>query len=70
MGINQIDECIKWLVDHRPSACPNPVITKFADELLLANGELFKKAEEVASIRLTANLNSDWTTFNRNHLKE
>ena len=51
-GISNIDNCIKWLVNHRPNACPNPVIMWHADELLSADGILFKKSEEVANARL------------------
>lgn len=52
LGVDRIDEAVKWLVDMRPIACPNPVITQFADELLNANGKLHEAAEEVANSKL------------------
>jgi len=51
-GIDMIPECIDWLVDHRPIACPNPLITKYADSLLGAGGNLHLAAEKVASAKL------------------
>lgn len=52
IGIHRIDQAIEWLVDHRPIACPNPIISKHADQLLGAGGELFAKAERVANAKL------------------
>lgn len=52
MGVHKIDQAIEWLVDHRSIACPNPVISKHADQLLGAGGELFAKAERVANAKL------------------
>lgn len=52
LGVDRIKDAIDWLVENRPVACPNPVITKFADELLGANGELHSAAEEVANAKL------------------
>lgn len=49
LGVDRIDEAVKWLVEVRPVCCPNPVITKFADELLGANGKLHEAAEAVAN---------------------
>lgn len=37
--------------DH-PHICPNPVITKFADEILGFDGELHKESEKVANALL------------------
>lgn len=52
IGVHRIDQAIEWLVDHRPIACPNPVISRYADQLLGAGGELFLKAERVANAKL------------------
>lgn len=52
IGVHRIDEAVDWLVDHRPIACPNPVISKHADQLLGAGGKLFEKAERVANAKL------------------
>lgn len=52
LGVDRVDDAVKWLVDHRPIASPNPVITRYADQLLGANGELFKEAERVAMSKL------------------
>lgn len=52
LGIDKINEAIEWLRAVRPQACPNPVITKFADELLGANGALFDASEKLATEKL------------------
>jgi len=71
LGVDKLDECIEWLVNHRPIACPNPVITKHADELLCANGLLHQKAEAVASAKLIKGFGTDWKNhIERTHLKE
>lgn len=51
-GLDKLVESIDWLVNHRPIACPNPVITQYADELLNAGGVFFNHAEAVAKSRL------------------
>lgn len=52
LGIDKIATAISWLKSIRPQACPNPVITHFADEILNANGKLFEASEEVANEKL------------------
>jgi predicted protein tyrosine phosphatase len=54
-GLDSIEESIAWLVDHRSVACPNPIITKYADELLNANGKLFNTVEKMVQRKLIAN---------------
>lgn len=51
-GVDKIDDCIEALVAIRPVACPNPVITKFCDEILGCGGELHAKAEALAEAKL------------------
>lgn len=68
LGINRIQDAINWLVDHRPIACPNPLITKYADNLLNANGKLHSAAEKVAGAKLFKIYGN--RIENRNHLKE
>ena len=51
-GVDKIDECIQELLAVRPQACPNPIITKFCDEILGCGGELHTKAEAVANAKL------------------
>lgn len=68
LGVNRIKDAIAWLVENRPVACPNPVITKFADELLGANGELHAAAEEVANNKLLSLYGGNLTS--RNRMKE
>lgn len=68
LGVSRVSEAIDWLLDHRPQACPNPVITKFADELLDAKGELHGAAEEVANKRLLWLYGGNLTS--RNNMKE
>ena len=55
-------------VSRSTAACPNPVITKFADELLGANGELHAAAEEVANNKLLSLYGGNLTS--RNRMKE
>lgn len=52
LGIDKIDEAIEWLRSVRPQACPNPVITRFADDLLGADGALFDASEKLATEKL------------------
>ena len=51
-GNDKIDECIQLLLEVRPVACPNPLITLFADEQLGCNGKLHEKAEAVATAKI------------------
>ncbi len=59
LGVERVDDAVKWLVDHRPIASPNPVITQYADQLLGANGKLYQEAEQVAMSKLLALYNND-----------
>ncbi len=68
LGVSQVKEAIDWLLEIRPQACPNPVITKFADELLNAKGELHAAAEEVANNKLLSLYGGNLTS--RNYMKE
>lgn len=43
-----VDEAIKKLLIIRPQACPNPLVSKFADEFLNFNGDLFNACEKIA----------------------
>lgn len=52
LGVDRIDDAIAWLKDHRPMACPNPVIITYADQLLGAGGELYEKSESFAFTKL------------------
>lgn len=49
---NDIEGCINRLLEIRPQSCPNPVITRFADELLNCGGQLHAAAEKVANAKL------------------
>jgi len=53
-GIDKIDECAKLLTDVRPVACPNPIISRFADEQLGCNGKLHERAEQIANDKILA----------------
>lgn len=68
LGVDRVSEAINWLLEARPQACPNPVITKFADELLNAKGELHAAAEEVANNKLLSLYGGTLTS--RNYMKE
>lgn len=52
MGRQRLGEAIKRLLEIRPIACPNPLITLHADDILGCGGELHSSAERVASMRL------------------
>lgn len=52
IGNDKIPEAINWIFEHRPQACPNPVITKYADEILNCGGDFHDAAEELATKRL------------------
>lgn len=47
-----IGEALRRLVDQRPMACPNPVISKFADELLGFDGAFHAACEKVANAKI------------------
>jgi predicted protein tyrosine phosphatase len=51
-GIDKVDGCIDLLLKVRPQACPNSLITLYGDELLGCGGELFQKAEAVATAKI------------------
>ena len=68
LGVDRLKDAIDWLLENRPIACPNPVITKFADDLLGAKGELHAAAEEVANNKLLSLYGGNLTS--RNNLKE
>jgi predicted protein tyrosine phosphatase len=68
LGVDRVKDAIDWLLENRPVACPNPVITKFADELLNAKGELHAAAEEVANNKLLSLYGGNLTS--RNHIRE
>ena len=44
-----IDGSVEALLNVRPEACPNPVISMHADELLGLDGRLFEASEMVAN---------------------
>ena len=47
-GVDQIDQCVEYLLSVRPQACPNPLITLYADQQLGCGGRLHAASEEVA----------------------
>ena len=47
-----VGESLRRLLDQRPQSCPNPVISRFADELLGFDGNLHLACEEVAQKKL------------------
>jgi hypothetical protein len=55
-GKDKIDECISLLLDVRPVACPNPLITKWADDQLGCDGKLHDAAELVANAKILSML--------------
>jgi predicted protein tyrosine phosphatase len=51
-GNDRIDDCIRMLLEVRPHACPNPLITLWADQQLGCNGILHQAAEAVCNTKL------------------
>ena len=49
---DDIAGCVAKLLEIRPQACPNPLITRFADELIGCDGKLHEAAEKVANEKL------------------
>ena len=49
---DDIEGCIAKLLEMRPQSCPNPVITRFADDILDCGGKLHAAAEKVATEKL------------------
>lgn len=47
-----VDTAVANLLDVRPQACPNPVISKYADDILGCNGRLFDAADHMAKTRI------------------
>lgn len=52
LGIDKIEECVKLLLEVRPTACPNSLISRFADELLKCEGRLFAASEQIVANRM------------------
>jgi len=55
-----IDTSISKLLEVRPQACPNPIISKYADDILGCNGQLFEASETVAKKKILPLLTSAW----------
>lgn len=56
-GVDKIDECVQLLLDVRPFACPNCLISQMADDILGCGGKLFAASEQIVEkwlIRKTA----------------
>ena len=49
---DDIAGCVAKLLELRSQACPNPLITRFADELIGCDGKLHEAAEKVANEKL------------------
>lgn len=47
-----VEVAAEKLLEVRPVACPNPIISKFADEILGMNGNLFARSEEIANSKI------------------
>lgn len=47
-----IDTSVQKLLDVRPQACPNPLISKYADDILGCGGRLFEASETIAKEKL------------------
>lgn len=50
--LGNANAAVQRIKSVRPQLCPNPVITKFADEILGLDGKLYEECEKVANYRL------------------
>ena len=50
--LGNVDAAGQRIKSVRPQPCPNPVIIKFADEILGLDGKLYEECEKVANYRL------------------
>lgn len=46
-GVDRINECVQMLLDVRPFACPNCLISQMADDVLGCDGKLFAASEQI-----------------------
>jgi predicted protein tyrosine phosphatase len=53
-GVDNIKQHIEHLLEIRPHAIPNSLISKYADQYLNAGGKLFELSEELANSKLTS----------------
>lgn len=51
-GLDKLEECAQMLLDVRPQACPNPLITKWADDILGCGGKLHAVGERIANAKI------------------
>lgn len=51
-GIEHIDECVAEILAVRPNACPNPLITIYADNILKCGGKFHSAAEDIATAHI------------------
>ena len=51
-GIENVRQCRERLLGIRPFACPNCLISEFADEILGCGGRLFRESEEIVKQKL------------------
>ena len=58
-GVHKIKECVDSLLDIRPQAYPNPIIIKYADKLLGADGALIEEVKGLNSSALWTLMQDD-----------
>ena len=51
--LGDIQAAVEQLILVRPQAYPNPIISKFADEILGCNGLLFEASEKIANAQFS-----------------
>ena len=51
-GVERLPQAISWLIEHRPIACPNILISRYADQLLGAKGKLHGLSVQILNSRL------------------
>lgn len=55
-GNDNISRCVDLLIGVRPEASPNPLILKYADQLLACNGKLVEAGEKIVNSKVFSKL--------------
>lgn len=46
-GVHKLDDARSWLLDHRPTACPNLLLAQYFDQLLNLEGQFVALCEGI-----------------------
>jgi predicted protein tyrosine phosphatase len=56
-GVDKLDECVQYLKKIRPQACPNPLVSEYADAFLNCGGKLESAANKLSDAYMFSFLN-------------